>query len=381
MGGGVRLSPATPEPLVVALDASALGSGRGGDESYVRTLVAGLAATTRPGDRARIYVRRGATAPTDGNPAVVVDEIPQGGPVRLVTSLPARARRRRDELFVGYTHLPLPSPRRAALVITDLSFRHHPEHYPRLARARLSVLVPRQAARSETVITLSEFCRYDLIDGLGLDPDRVRVVPCAAEVPVALTPDEDERTRQWARSRGIRGPFILYLGNLHPRKNVARLIRAHAGSSTHGLQLVIAGGSWWAGGGERAAAEDSPPGRVVMTGRVDDVQRSWLLRTAEALAYPSVFEGFGLPPLEAMAVGTPVLAADATAIPEVCGDAALLVDPYDVEALACGLERVVGDASLRSTLRARGIERVEHYSVRRAGEALYAALSDGVARA
>lgn len=364
----------TPGPLVVALDASALGSGRGGDETYVRTLVAGLAAACRPDDHVRIYARRGAVLPAVDGP-LEVDEIPHGGPVRLLTSLPRRARRRPDELFVGYTHLPVPAPERSALVVTDLSFRHHPEHYPTSARVRLSTLVPRQAARSETVITLSEFCRADLIDSLGLEPERVRVVPCAVEQPVVLTHDEGELASRWARDQGIRGPFVLYLGNLHPRKNVARLIRAHARSRLDGIQLVIAGGSWWAGGGEQAAVQEGAPGRVVLTGRVDEVQRSWLLRSATALAYPSVFEGFGLPPLEAMAVGTPVLAGAATAIPEVCGDAALLVDPTDVEALAWGLEQVVGDSALRSALRARGLERVERYTVRRSGEALRAALS------
>jgi glycosyltransferase involved in cell wall biosynthesis len=364
----------SPAPLAVALDASALGSGRGGDETYVRTLVSGLLGACAPEDRVRLYLRRGAAAPAADHPCAVVDEIPQGGPVRLVTSLPRRARRHRDELFVGYTHLPVPAPRRAALVVTDLSFRHHPEHYPLVARTRLEVLVPRQARRSELVITLSEFCRRDLIDGLGLAPERVAVVPCAVEEPVALTAEEADAARTWAQGLGIDRPFVLYLGNLHPRKNVARLIRAHARSALDGTQLVIAGGSWWAGGGEQAAVAEGPDGRVVMTGRVDEVQRSWLLRTARALAYPSVFEGFGLPPLEAMAVGTPVVAAAAAAIPEVCGDAALLVDPTDVDALRAGLEQVVGDSALRATLRARGTERVAHYTVRRAGDALHAAL-------
>ena len=361
--------------LSVSIDASAIGSRRGGDERYVRSLVDGLVGACQPEDRVRVYVRPGATAPpATRSPVAVVEELPHGGPVRLVSSLPRRARRNPHELFVGYTHLPVPCPARAALIVTDLSFRHHPEHYPFLARTRLNALVPRQSAAAELVITLSEFCRRDIIDTLQVRPDRVRVVPCAVERPAELAPAEMLRLHGWAASVGIHRPFVLYLGNLHPRKNVARLIRAHTGANLGDLQLVIAGGSWWAGGGEQEAVASSQPGKVVLTGRVDEAQRSWLLRSATALAYPSLFEGFGLPPLEAMSVGTPVLTSAVAAIPEVCGDAALLVDPRDEESLRIGLERIVSDDTLRSTLRARGAERAASFSVQRTGEAAYDAL-------
>ena len=180
----------------------------------------------------------------------------------------------------------------------------------------------------------------------------------------------------------VDGPFILYLGNLHPRKNVARTIRAfsEARRIDHALrdhQLVIAGARWW-GAGEEEAAAAAAPNSVVFLGRVDDDTRQVLLEEADALVYVSRFEGFGLPPLEAMAASTPVLAADAAALPEVTGGAALLVDPYDDRAITEGIRRILTDDALRADLIARGRVRASHYDLETTGAAARAALESVV---
>lgn len=359
-------------PVHVAIDATALGSGRGGDETFMLGLLRGLAVTAVPDDDVVVYARRGAPLPDAGSWRV--DRLRAGGSLRLAGPLSVRAART-GGLFVGYTHLPVGVRRPRALVVTDLSFRHHPAYYPRAARVRLNLLVPRQARAADGVVTLSEFCRRDLIASYALDPEVVHVVPCAVDPIAPLAAAEVDELRAWAARAGVDRPFLLYLGNLHPRKNVARLVRAFAAARVEGLQLVLAGGRWWRGGGEEAAVRAAPRGTVVPLGRVDERARAYLLRNAHALVYPSLFEGFGLPPLEAMSVGTPVLASDAAAIPETCGDAALLVDASDTEALVAGIVRIATDERCRARLRAAGPGRAACFDAVRTGLAARAAFT------
>lgn len=373
MGGGVLL---TDTPVRVALDATALGSGRGGDESYIRGLIDGLGATAHDDDDIRLYVRPRVRVPEHASWRV--EEVRPSGSLRLLGPLSLRAARAQG-LFVGYTHLPVAVRKPRGLVVTDLSFRHYPEHYPFVARKRLNALVPMQARSAAGVITLSEFCRRDLIESYGLDPKRVHVVPCAVRAPVSVDDEASARVRLALRARGVDRPFVLYLGNLHPRKNVARLIRAFTSAAVAGVQLVVAGGRWWSGGGEESAIHDAPAGTVVALGRVDEQERSYLLRHAVALAYPSMFEGFGLPPVEAMTVGTPVLASSASALPETCGDAAYLVDASRVETLTAGIERIVHDDELRDRLRSAGPARAAEFSIERTGSAGRAAFAQMLA--
>jgi len=366
------------------VDATALGSGRGGDETMLRGAIRGLGLTARDGDRFTIL----------GDPAEV-DQLARQfpgalhvermarrpGAVHFSAELPLYLARHRAEFDVVFTvtHAPLRSPVPVALMVQDLSFLHLPDVYPGRTRRRLTALVGHQARRAAAVLTVSNYCRHDLIASYGLPADRVHVVPNAIEVPPALPPERREAALATLAPHSIdTAPFLLYLGNLHPRKNVARTIRAftEARRTDPALarhRLLIAGARWW-GSGEAEAAEAAPPGSVVLLGRVDDDTRLLLLETADALLYLSRFEGFGLPPLEAMAAGTPVLAGDAAAIPEVTGGAALLVDPYDDRAITAGISRIVTDAPLRAELITRGRARVAAYDLASTGAALRGAL-------
>lgn len=369
----------------VAMDATALGSGRGGDETYLTGLLDGLAAVAGEEDSFPLFVRPGAALPAAWGagrfPAEALRRCDGVG--RLLADLPAGvARHARSaqppDLVHSITHHPLWGGLPHALTVTDLSFLHHPEFYPRASRIRLSTLVPRQARRARVVLTISEFCKADLVEQFGIEPERVFVVPCAIAPAPPEAGDPQERAGRLA-GLGVRQPFVLYLGNLHPRKNVARLIRAFgaglAGQQMAGHQLVIAGARWWGDGIEQQEASALPEGSVVFLDRVSDEVRDDLLRSALVLAYPSLFEGFGLPPLEAMARGTPVIAGQTSAIPEVLGDAAVLVDPLDVDDIAGALVQVAASASLRAQLVSRGHLRVACYSRERTGQAALSAFA------
>jgi glycosyltransferase involved in cell wall biosynthesis len=381
-------------PLNVAIDATAIGSGRGGDETLLRGMLLGLAEVATDA-RFRLFVRPGAPLPApvleSGHFSVhVLDQ--RSRAVRYAWDLPrgVAAMSPRPRLLYTQTHAAPFSRVPGVLQLTDLSFHHHPELYPPLTRLRLNTLVPLQARRAGAVFVISEFTRRDVVSTFGLPDERVFVIPCAVESRPRRRVEDPSVVQARLAELGVRQPFILFVGNLHPRKNPRRLLEAFAkvrrGSpelAQH--QLVLAGTQhgfyprlWQSGEAERI--RESTGGMVIATGAVSDEMRDRLLAAADVLAYPSLFEGFGLPPVEAMAVGTPVLASNTSALPEVLGDAALLVDPYDVDAIGRGLVELVTRRELRETLRERGFRRAALYATRRCGELASAAFEEVSAR-
>jgi len=371
----------------VLVDATALGSGLGGDETMLRGLLRGLARSVPTADdQVEVLATAGAALPpeVEDHPQFAVTRVRSlPGPAHFGARLPFATRRRGAglDLVFSVTHGGLAGGAPAALMVQDLSFHHHPEFYPRASRLRLNTLVGHQVRRSAVVLTVSEFCRRDLIETYGLAPEQVHTVPNTVERPTALPADRIAGARQRLGCHGLTNPYLLYLGNLHPRKNVARTIdafsQARRAGELDGVRLVIAGGRWW-GAGEEVAAARAPAGSVIFVGRVDEDERQVLMADALALVYVSLFEGFGLPPLEAMAVGTPVLASTATAIPEVCGDAALLVDPLDVDAIAVGMTQLTNDEALRARLVVAGYRRVDHHDAESTGRAAWRAFAAAI---
>lgn len=262
----------------------------------------------------------------------------------------------------------VPPARRAARLVTvhDLTPVRFPElstadtlHYPGLLR--------RAVARGAHVHAVSRFVAEEVVDCLGADPDRVHTVLNGVSAPAAAAGDAD-------RGRALAGTdrYILFLGTVEPRKDLPLLVRAfdtvvasqraHRGGLRRGpgtgpeeLRLVVAGPDGWGVEAFRAAVGAARHGaRVVRAGWVDDVARADLLAGASVFAYPSRYEGFGLPPLEAMAAGVPVVTTAAGALPETVGDAAVLVAPGDADALADALVRVLDDEDFSAMMVARG---------------------------
>lgn len=275
----------------------------------------------------------------------------------------ARAARRAGAQLV---HLPTPAPVRAGgmpLVVTvhDLLPLRHPEWFTRQTRAHTRLYMPfvRKAAR---LIVPSQYTRAEVIELLRVPPDRVVVIPMARAARFA--PRVVDRNRL-AAEFGIGGRYVLAAGTLEPRKNLVAVLRAfrRVAEAVPDVDLVIAGGRGWRNdafeaelGGARVAD------RVRLTGFVSDERLVDLYAGAACFVFPSLAEGFGLPPLEAMACGTPVIASDCTALPEVVGDAALLVDPQDPRTLAAQVLRVLEDSQLAAGLREAGLERARDFT-------------------
>ncbi len=255
-----------------------------------------------------------------------------------------------------------PARRGQALVVTvhDLAFEHLPQSFPPRWRTLYRAGLRAAARRADAILTPSRFTADDLIDRIGVDPATVHVTPLAAAPPLAPAPDEATRLEEI----GVRPPYLLFVGTIEERKNLVRLVRAYRDLAAEGLPhaLVLNGPPGWGADDVFGAVEGGGAGRILHTSGLEDATLGALYRHAEAFVYPSLYEGFGLPVLEAMQYGLPVVASDSSSIPEVAGDAALLVDPTDDDALADALRRVLSDPSLRADLAARGPAQAARFS-------------------
>ncbi|MCA1615802.1 MAG: glycosyltransferase family 4 protein [Acidobacteria bacterium] len=356
----------------IAIDAHSVGTGLAGNETYVTNLVEELAALDTV-NRYTLYVTRPAAVERFANrwPHVSVRRtLPHTPLVRVPVTLSAELRRRPvDLLHVQYTAPPL-APCPVVAAIHDLSFEHLPATFKRRSWMQLRLTVRRTARRAAHVIAPSEFTRRDICATYRVPAARVTAIPLAASERFAPAPAaEIERARA---SYGLgAGDYLLAVGSIQPRKNLARLVHAYADLRAARVgaklpKLVIAGKrAWLYGDTLRAVGErglNAPD--VIFTGYVPEADLPALYTGALGFVYPSYFEGFGLPPLEAMRCGTPVAAADRTSLPEVVGDAGLAFDPLDTAALAHALARLVDDEPLRATLRGRGLARAARFTWR-----------------
>jgi glycosyltransferase involved in cell wall biosynthesis len=267
------------------------------------------------------------------------------------SALPREARKRN----LSVLHCPTfrgPFSTSVPLVVTvlDLAVLRHPGMFNQWSRRYSRFAVPRVVQAAAAVITISEFTKSEVVELLGTTPENVHAIPIAVELPfTAEGPRAD-------------GDYVLAVGTLEPRKNLARVVEA---AGRIGADLRVVGAEGWGG-----VSVDG------WAGRVSDDELAALYRGARCLVYPSLYEGFGLPVLEAMACGTPVVTSRGGATEEVAGNAAVLVDPLDPAAIAAGIEHAAG---WRDELRAKGLERARAFSWDRVARETWAVYEQVVA--
>lgn len=356
--------------MLIGIDASRANRPQPtGTEAYARHLIRALW-QSNPGHRLRLYM---STLPTSELAALLRPDACEARVIpwpRLWTHMRLAWeiwRRPPDLLFIPAHVMPLACRVPTVVTVHDLGYRFFPEAHPRLARWYLEWSTRRHTRLAVRVIADSEATRRDLIRQYGADPERVAVVYPGRDEALTRQDDPAHWTRVRARY-GIPGDYLLYLGTLQPRKNLVRLLQAFAGllaaePSAAGLSLVLAGGrGWHAAHVEHWIERLDLVGRVVLTGYVAETDKAALLSAALALVYPSLYEGFGLPLLEAMACGTPILTSNISSLPEVAGPAAVLVDPLSVESITEGMARLIRDPALRAHLVQQGYLQLHRFA-------------------
>ena len=281
--------------------------------------------------------------------------------------IPLRLYRERIDLFhAPHYVLPPLTPCRSIVTIHDCVHLMFPQYLPnRLAHTYALAAFWAATRRSTRILTVSEASKRDILRFFKVPPEKVTVIPNAIDERFRIAPAEEEIVRVRERYQ-LSDRFVLYAGNVKPHKNLERLLDAFFILRREGvddLKLLIIGAeiSKYATL-RRAVHRYNLHKHVRFLGFVPDETLVVLYRLADAFVFPSLYEGFGLPPLEAMASGTPVLTSNVSSLPEVVGDAAILINPYDPRSIADGMRRLLTDATLRQDLKARGLARSHQFS-------------------
>jgi glycosyltransferase involved in cell wall biosynthesis len=270
-----------------------------------------------------------------------------------------------DVLHVQYIAPPLHKGK-LILTIHDLAFLHFPESFDRFERFRLRLLVAPNARRAERILCGSQYSKTDIAERCRVDGAKIEVVPYSASPFFRPAGDDNESRRTVLKKYGIRKKFIFTLGRLNLRKNLKRLISVYAALRNRekiDVQLVIGGKRDFLYEESVQKIQDSGYEEdIILTGFIEEHDLPFLFSAAEVFVYPSLFEGFGLPPLEAMACGCPVVASNVSSIPEIVGDAGVLISPDKGEEIFRAIVGILADADLRESLKKKGLERAGLFS-------------------
>lgn len=284
--------------------------------------------------------------------------------------------KRPPDVFFTPAHV-IPWSHRGASVATihDLGYQHFPDAHPRKQLAYLRWSTRHNARSGRRVVADSLATKQDLVRFDGIDPSKIDLIYPGVDPDLRRVEDSSE-LRRVEEKYGIRSPYMLTVGTIQPRKNLGRLVRAFEESQIPS-QLVLAGKIGWLSQPILDAISALPgtvKDRIVLPGFVSNKDKAALISGASALLFPSLYEGFGFPLLEAQACGTAVLSANSSSLPEIAGDSALLVDPLDTAALASAIKRLSTDADLREQLVEKGYRNVKRFTWQKAASQLFATL-------
>jgi len=362
----------------IALDATSLPPKTLGAATYILNLVRALAELGRP-VRLTVVAQRHRADQFESIPGLEVLRVPDAPPLARIlweqVALPGLCRRLDvDLLHSPHYSIPLAHPCRSVVTFHDMTFFTNPTVHLQYKRLFFTTMIRSAARRADAILVPSETTREDLARLFPRSASKTHVVHLG--VGKLFHPVREPAALEAVRSRyHLPSAFLLYVGNLEPRKNLPRLLAAYAqlASMSTPPPLVLAGPQGWKGEPLSAAVRRlGLADRLIFPGYIAQEDLPALYSMAAVFVYPSLYEGFGLPVLEAMACGAPVVTSDVSSLPEVVGDAALLVSPDDIDGLATTLGRLLSDTRLADGLRRRGLERAREFSWRRTAEATWA---------
>jgi glycosyltransferase involved in cell wall biosynthesis len=357
----------------VGIDAHMVGGHETGNETYVKGLIDGFRA--RGDENLDLVAYHVGDAWMTSSPRLHFQRLLTSNPfVRLGAELPLRSLAQRlDVLHMTYG-APVWSAAPIVLTVHDICYATNPEWFsPRDLRV-LSSVVPRSIGLAAYVITDSESARREIMEHYHVPEEKISNIPIGAGAGSATITPEEARAELASLDLNAERPYLLTVGNLQPRKNLVRLVEAFNQLVSGGLDidLVIVGPRHFRSE-EVLQAAQSAMGRIHFTGYISDRQLAACYRCSTAFVLPSLYEGFGLPVIEAMSHGVPVACSDAGALPEVCGDAAVLFDPRSIEAIAAAVGQILSDSELRERLSRAGQARAAQFSWKQCAELTLAA--------
>jgi glycosyltransferase involved in cell wall biosynthesis len=353
--------------MKIGIFADRIGTQGGGLETYELGLIKGLMEI----DNGNSYIIYGSSKQAlaenlSNHPKFVFAEVSQTSKMlRLSLTLPYKLTRAPLDVLHICLVPPIFCPKKYILTVHDLSPFIRPDFYPATIRLRARALLKRGIMAAEKIITVSEATKNDIIKLFDIDPKKIAAIYLGID-PSFRPINEKEKVAAVLKKYDIYNKYILYVGKIQKRKNVKRLIQAfHILRKKMNVQhkLVLVGKRMWEYDEAFEEIDRLNIGReIIGLGHIAYSDLPYLYNGADVFVFPSLFEGFGLPPLEAMACGTPVVAANLTSIPEVVGHAAILVDPYDIASIANGIDKVLTNEELRKVLKTRGLERAKQFS-------------------
>jgi glycosyltransferase involved in cell wall biosynthesis len=347
----------------IAIDAHSLGTQAGGNETYFRQLLHGLAQDQSQHRYNVFYSHSAALDHVQNDPRFGFTAIPNNPIVRICVTLPRLLKKTKPDVFHCQYIQPPFGNTKTVVSIHDLAYEHFPEFFHPLEALRMKKLVRWTARRASHILTLSEFSAADIAGRFAIPRESITVTPLAASAD--FHPREKHVCQEHlARTYRIDSPFLLYVGRIQARKNLLRLVEAYARLRKQGVtaKLVIVGKRDWQY--ERLLAKVNELGleaSVIFPGYVSTEDLPLFYNAAELSVFPSIFEGFGLPVVESMASGVPTVTSLGSSLEEVAGDGALLVDPLDTSSIEDALLKVLGNPELQRQLITRGLEQSARY--------------------
>lgn len=292
--------------------------------------------------------------------------------------LPPLLRQHNIDVYHGVCNFELPIRKVCRYVVTihDLVPLFFPELVPKKHLLFFRMFMKRVAHTADLIITDSEHSKRDIVQYLKTPPDKIRVIYLGFDQHYQRVQDQN-RIAQVLTRYGVRQPYLLFVGVIEPKKNLERLVEAYtllqtASTIPKETQLVIAGGEGWLSERLHRNVQDSGlTQQILFPGFIPDDHLPALYSGAEAFVFPSIYEGFGLPVLEAMSCGVPVVTANVSSLPEIVGKAGIVVDPYQPEAIAQGIARVLSDRQLQEQMREKGYRQAQKFSWQRTAEETY----------
>lgn len=265
---------------------------------------------------------------------------------------------------------------KVSLYVYDMAYRVYPETIGQATLDMLNRNLVNSCNRTDLIVTISEFSKKEIIKYLNVSEEKIAVVPCAVDSSIYNQQIDYSELKNVKKKFGISKEYFFYLGTLEPRKNIERLIEAYAmlikrNDADKTPLLVLAGKNGW--NYEEIYSKVKALGLesyVIFTGYIDASEAVILLKGAYTFVFPSIYEGFGLPPLEAMACGVPVITSNVTSLPEVVGDAGYLVDPFSINEICDAMIQITNDENERERLKAKGIERAKYFTWERSARLL-----------